>query len=498
MWEPIWTAFFHLLEWPAPLVVLLGTVAGFLFGAIPGLNGPIFIALLIPLTVPLGATGAMILVGAGMGALSFGGAIPAVLLNTPGDEPNAATTIDGFPLAQKGMAAVALGVSALASALGGIIGLFLLVLVLPFGYQLILAFSYPENFILSVLGISLVVVLTRGDILKGLIAAGVGLMLSFVGQDPLTGELRFVFGSDYLWDGIDFVAALIGLFAVSEALEMMVRGGTIASSQQARLGFGFVRESLASVKILFRNFWLFLRSTVLGFLVGVIPGVGGTVASFVAYMHCVQSSKDKSNFGKGDIRGVLAVEAANDSKDGGALLPTLLLGLPGSAMMAVLLGLFLLHGITPGPQVLSEDMDKVATLIDAHVVGNIVTVILGMLAAPFIAKLTFVRVTLIGPVLMAVSLLGSYSVSGESNDILVALIFGFAGYAFARFGFSKVAVVLGLVMGPLMERSFHLTVETMGLSAIFTRPLSLVLLLLTCFLFFWSLLQRKERGSVAF
>ena len=495
MWEVCLESFSHLVNWPGPLILLSGTLAGLVFGAIPGLNGPILLALLIPVTLPLGPMGAMILVGSVMGAVTFGGSVSAILLNAPGTETNAATCIEGFPLAQQGKAPLALGAAAISSAVGGILGLILMVLVMPYGYDLILLFSYPENFMLTFFGISLIAVVAKGQLLKGLISGGVGLMLAFIGQDPFTGQPRYVFGIDYLWDGIGFIPALIGLFAVSEALDMMVRGGKITSPGKTTATFGLLSSAMSGVKAVLQNFWLFLRSSVVGFLIGIIPGVGGTVATFVAYMLCVQTTKDKSKFGKGDIRGVIATESANDAKDGGALLPTLLLGLPGSAVMAVLLGVFLLHGITPGPQVLTEDLDLVATLIDAHLVGNLLVVVLGLLMVPLTARVTNVRVTVIGPVLLVFALLGSYAIHNLMSDVIVTLVFAVLGYSFKRFGFSTVAVILGLVLGPIMERSYHLTLETMGPAAFFTRPISLGMGLLILVMFLWVLLSSRKRTS---
>lgn len=497
LWHALLDNLPYLIEWPSPLILLLGTLGGMIFGCIPGLNGPILIALLIPLTIPLGPMGAMVLVGAVMGAVTTGGSIPAILLNAPGTETNAATSIDGFELAKQGKASLALGTAALSSAIGGLFGLLLLVIILPFGYSVILAFSYPENFMLAIMGIVLIAVISQGEVLKGIIAGGFGLMLTFIGADPFTGETRYVFGINYLWGGISFVPALIGLFAVTEVYYLMKKGGTITEKNEIFATDNLFSGFLLGFKTIISNFWLFLRSTIIGFFVGAIPGVGGTVASFVAYMQAVQTSKNKKMFGKGDIRGVLAPEAANDAKDGGALLPTLLLGLPGSAVMAVLLGLFLVHGITPGPQVLREDIHLVATLINAHVIGNILVAVFALFLAPQVAKITRIRVTLVAPIILVFSLLGSFAVNSLIEDVFISLVFGLIGYAFKKYGFSRVAVVIALVLGQILEMSYHLTLSTMGYLGFFTRPLSLGMFIIIIGMLVWVAINNKnhKKGS---
>jgi len=492
-----------ILVWPGPLYIIVGVLAGMTFGCIPGLNGPILIALLIPITIPLGPTGAMILTGAIMGAVTCGGSIPAILINTPGTETNAATCIEGFPLAQKGKAALALGTAAVSSSLGGILGLVMLVALLPIGDKLILAFSYPETFMLTLLGISLVVVVSRGNVLRGVAAGFIGLMVTYIGADTFTGQARYVFGIKFLWGGVEFLPCLIGMFAVAEAYDMMIKGGVIAEGvPMAKLG-NPIKTALTSFKLgigtVIKNFGLFLSSCVIGFVIGVIPGVGGTVATFVSYMTAIQTTKDKSNFGKGEIRGIVAAESANDAKDGGALLPTLLFGLPGSSVMAVLLGLFLLHGITPGLQVMREDFGLVATLINSHAIGNLLVALIALTVAPFIARLTTIRVSLIAPVVLSFALLGSLASTGNFNNVLLAIIFGVLGYFFKKFGYSRVAFIIALVLGSSMEQSYRQTLQTMGAKGFFTRPIALIMFIVTilAIIYGFYMNQKEETGIEA-
>jgi putative tricarboxylic transport membrane protein len=485
-------ALIELLSWPGIIFLILGALIGLLFGILPGLGGPQVLALLLPVTFTMEPSHAIILLIGAAGATAFGGSITAILLNTPGTAQNAATVFDGFQLTKQGKAGQAIGAAAASSVMGAVFGAVILTLILPIGKYIVLAFSYPEYFMMSVMGLAMIAVLSQGSLWKAIIAGGLGLMVSFVGFDPVTGSVRYAFGTDYLWDGIKLVPALIGLFAVTESVTLFTKKGSI-SNEKVNSSMKGVMEGIKSV---FRHFGLFLRSSVIGTIIGIIPGVGGAVANFVAYGQAVSSSKNPESFGKGDIRGVIAPEASNNAKDGGALVPTLIFGIPGSLEMAVLLGALVLHGIQPGPRLMLDHAEIALTLIYALVLANVVVGVVGVLAAGQLARLTMVKTTFIAPVIMMLALIGAYATAGVIGDVIVALIFGVLGLFMVKYNYSRVALVIALVLGEMMQQSFHQTLDLMGSAGFFNRPISLGLFLVTVFMLALPLLKRvRKRGA---
>ena len=475
MFESLLPALSDMFTWPAPLYLLLGTLLGMLFGILPGLGGPQVLALLLPITYGMDVNLAIVLLVGAMSSIPFGGSVPGILINTPGTGQSAATCFDGFPLAQQGKAGMAIGASAAASCLGAIFGAIVLTLILPMGRRVVLAFSYPEYFMLAIMGLSVIAVVSKGSLWKGLASACLGLGLSTIGYDPVTGAVRYTFGSDYLWDGIRLVPAFIGLFAVGEALELFLSREKIAKAEFS----GAIGGVWQGVKAVFQNFGLFFRCSIIGCLVGIVPGVGGAVTNFLAYGHAVQSSKNPENFGKGDIRGVIAPEAANNSKDGGALVPTLLFGIPGSLEMAVFLGALIVLGLEPGPRMMIDKPEIITVLIYTLVAGNILVAILGILGARFLVKLTLVPASLLAPVIFMLGLMGSYLTNGMIHDVVLSLIFGVLAFAMKRFGFSRIAVVIALVLGGLAQKTFHQTLMLWGAAGFFKRPISLSIFIIT-------------------
>jgi putative tricarboxylic transport membrane protein len=438
---------------------------------------------------------AMLWLGAAYGAATYGGAIPSILINTPGEPPNAATIIDGFPMSQKGKASVALGSAATASTLGGIIGLLVTFLLIPFLTKFLMAFSYQEFFMMALLGLCIIAVVSRGILLKGLASGGLGIMLSFVGYDPITSVLRYTFNIQYLWDGIPVVPALFGLLAIGEVIDLLSKEKPIARFESLK---SKERQVLQGVKATFKNMPLVLRSSILGTIIGAIPGVGGTVAGFFAYIQAKQTCKNNENFGKGDVRGVIAPEAANDAKEGGALLPTLAFGIPGSSAMAVFLGALTLHGLDVGQDIFVTHLDVVYMLILAMLGCHIVAAVIGLSLANKMALLTRIRPSLFGPVIFVVCLIGSFALRNSMGDVFVTIAFGLLGYEMKKFGFSRIALILGLLLGNMAETNFRQALMVDTIWRFFTRPISLVLFVLILILFIWPYLQgyrekRKKR-----
>jgi putative tricarboxylic transport membrane protein len=477
--DVLWDALLTVFTGGSAIYVLLGVMLGLCFGVIPGLGGTTALALLIPVTFTMDSLDAMYLAGGVMGATSFGGSLTAILLNTPGTAPNAATTFDGYPLAQQGKAGLAIGASATASAMGGLIGLFTLLLVIPVARELVLAFGPAEFFLLTILGLAAIAVSSRGKLLRGLIAGGFGLMLAFVGSDTVSGELRFTLGTDYLWDGIPLVPTLTGMFALSQMIELGLKGGAVAgTAEAARTSITGVWAGVASV---FRNWTVLLRGSAIGTLIGAIPGLGGTVASFIAYTSTVQSSRNPESFGKGNIIGVIAPEAANNAKDGGSLVPTVAFGIPGSAETALFLGILVLHGIDPGPSILLDNQTEVYGLIVALTLSAVGASLIGLIFARWLVLITFVDVHFLVPVVVAVSLTGVYVLDGRMGDVMLTMVMGLIGYLMLRFDYPRLTLVIALVLGETAERSFHQTRmisdnDMVGFMA--ERPQSLVLVAL--------------------
>ena len=375
LWEAVRIAVETIFTPRNALFLLAGVLLGLLMGALPGLGGPVALALLIPLTYPLGVNVSIMILAATLGGVAFGGSVTAILFNTPGDAPNAATLLDGYPLARQGRATEALSTSAIASASGAILGLFLFLASVPIVRQFALLFHSVDIFWLAVFGLVTVAVVSRGGIAANLVAGGVGLLLASHGFNQVTGTARFTWGTTYLRDGIQLIPLLIGLFAVAEMLRLASERTTVSSVD---IGSG---GTLAGAKIVFENRLVFLQSSIVGWLIGVVPGAGGTVANFVAYLQAQNISSDPESFGTGNVRGVIASEAANDAKDGGSMIPTLGLGIPGSASTAVLLGAFVVNGVIPGPQLFQENLQLVFIVIFGLLFSNVLTSAIGILLA---------------------------------------------------------------------------------------------------------------------
>lgn len=479
-------------QWDLMLLMFGSVMFGLVIGVLPGLGGTIAMVFLIPLSYGMSPEAAIVLLLSCYGASNFGGSITAILINTPGDAVNAATQFDGYPLAKQGKAGMAITAAMICSALGGLAGLVALDLLLPVARKLILAFSYPDFFMLAVFGLTIIAVVTRGNTFRALISALLGLLLCYVGTEPIMGGERFTFGLDYLSDGIDLIAAIIGLFAIGEAYSLSRRNESIASDIDVKSGI-----SWDGVTAVFKNFWLFLRSCFIGFSLGVVPGVGGVVASFMAYGMAVKMSKTPEKFGTGAIEGVIAVESANDAKEGGNLLPTLAFGIPGNAAMAVLLGGLMIHGLSPGPEMLTKNIDTTEFLIAAAIVGKFVAMALGLLFATRLVFLTKIRCSLMAPGIIAFGLIGAYGSGGKLGDVIVAALFGLGAVFMQKYGYSRIALIIALVLGKLLEASFHQSMTTFGASGFFTRPIALVLLCIVILSLVWPFIRKKQKGLSA-
>lgn len=458
--------------------IFFGVLIGLTFGVIPGLGGTTALALLIPVTYTMDPVAAMYLAGGSMGATSFGGSMTAILLNTPGTPPNAATTFDGYPLTCQGKAGLAIGAAATASALGGLIGLISLLLVIPLARDIIYLFGPPEFFLLTILCLIAIAIATRGKLLRGLIAAGFGLLAAFVGMDSVSGELRFAADLDYLWDGVPLVPVLTGMFAISQMLQLAQQGGSIVSGAQPDTKLSGVLDGIKSV---FKHWTHLLRGSAIGTVIGAIPGLGGVVASFFAYSSAAQTSKQPETFGKGNIIGVIAPESANNAKDGASLLPAVAFGIPGSAESALLLSILILHGIEPGPSILVDSQQEIYGLILAITFSAVGASILGLLGARWLMLITRVKVQFLVPIVIAVTLTAVYVLEGKLGDVIVCAIMGVVGYLMIRFDYPRLTFIIALVLGKTMEQAFHQSMSISNgdlIGYIAGRPTAVVLSIL--------------------
>jgi putative tricarboxylic transport membrane protein len=467
------------LSWPYILYPVAGTLLAMVFAAAPGLNSSSLMALAIPVTYAWDPLAVMLLFGSFVGGATFMGSVTAILFNIPGKAQNAVTLLDGYPMTERGEARTAIGCAAAASALGSTFGVFILVALIPVMRQAAVALGPAEYLMLAVWGLTMLAALAGSSLVKGLAAAGIGLALAMIGYDPRTAELRFTLGLDYLHDGLSLVPVFLGLFALSEVIHLVASGReTLSGSARSQDLGGSVGEGVRSV---FLNFGLFLRSSVIGTVVGAIPGIGATVAGFIAYGHASHSARDNSRFGKGDIRGVLAPEAAIDAKDGGALIPTLALGIPGGSGTAVLLGVLTLHGLTPGREMLTDNLVLAFVLIWSLFLSNWITSLLGLALVNPMARLSTIRTTRLVPVILALAVIGSLQYRGLPADVVCAVVFGVLGYLMKRLDWPRIPLVIALALAPLFETNLHLAMRLQELGRIdfFARPLVLVLLALT-------------------
>jgi len=488
--EAFFSSWEIMFTWSGLMFFAIGMANGMFTGFVPGLSGAVGIALMIPLVGGIGAEKAIILFCAALAGQSFAGSISAILLNTPGATPNAATMLDGYPMTLQGKGGMALGISACASAMGGFLGTVMIVILLPFVRAIVLAFSFPELALLMLVGLSTVAVISKGAILKGYIAGLIGLGFSFIGFSPVTGELRLVFNNPDLLNGVDVTSALVGLFAVTEAVQLITAKRDQKSLVAAVIPFSQV---MSGVKYVFTRPWLLIKSSTIGTTIGIIPAMGGTVAAFMAYFAARSSSKDPDSFGTGNPDGVLAPEASNDAKESGSALPSMAFGIPGSSEWAIVLGALVMQGVTPGPMLIRERPILMWLAIVTLALASIISSTIGLALSPLVTKVTRLRPSLLGVSIAALALAGTYGLNSKLVDLVWAVVFGVLGYFMSRSGYPSVPLILGLLLGKGFETNFNHTVSIMdgGISSFVTRPISIVLLI-ACVLIIGAGFRKKK------
>jgi TctA family transporter len=499
MIEALFEGLALVLQWKALAFMLLGIGLGFWVGLLPGLGGATTLALMLPFIYTMQPVEAFAFLLGMHAVVATTGDITSVLFGVPGEGTSAATILDGHAMAKKGEAGRALGAALASSLVGALVGALALALAIPVVRPVVLTFGSPELFMLAIVGIAFIASLSadgaRG-MLRGFLAGGLGLFLATIGQDPQAGVSRYTLGTLYLWQGLELVPVLVGIFAIPEIIDLMVRGSSIA----APLPPGAVSKGAwEGVKDTFRHFWLTIRCSLIGTFIGIMPGMGGAVAQWMAYGHATQSARnaeERKRFGEGDVRGVLGPGAANNSKEGGSLIPTVAFGVPGSTAMAILLGGFFLLGLVPGPDMLTKHLPVTFSMVWTIVLANAVTVLVCFVFLNRLARLTTVRGALLVPVIMVLVFIGSYTSNNHYGDIVVTLVFGAIGYLMVLGGWPRAPFVLGLVLGKIAENYLYISLARYD-SAWLTRPVVLVLMALAVAVIVYPVLQSRRKVARA-
>lgn len=460
---------------PAVLLCLLaGVVAGIIVGALPGLSATMAVALMVPFTFELSIMPALaLLIGIYCGAV-YGGSIPAILFRMPGTPASAATIIDGHALAERGEARRALAVAAFAALCGGVLGTLILIVLTPQVSRFALSFGPPEYFGLAIFGLSMIISVSEGSLLKGCIVATFGLLLSTVGMDPIAGYPRFLFGSVSLMEGMPFIPALIGLFAIAEVL---------MGSGQERKGDASVSAHVSafpSNQDVRRCGWTIIRSGSLGTFVGATPGAGSDIAAFLGYSAARQRAQAGDCFGQGEVKGIAAPEAAKTASTSGAMIPLLSLGLPGDSVTAVLIGAFVLHGVQPGPLLFSQHAGLAYAILVTILLAHVLVYFVSVASTRLVLQVLRLDSRFLRAVILLLSLLGAFALRNNLADVWLAICFGLVGVLLRRGGYPAAPLLLALILGPLAEENFRraLTLSAGEYTIFWTRPISAVLLAL--------------------
>jgi len=458
--------------WKTFIFMMLGISLGMMFGLIPGLSGLTGMSLLLPIAIGLPPESAIAFLLGMYSVTTQTDAIPAVLIGVPGTSAAQATYLDGYPMAKRGEAGRALSASYFASVWGTLVSTVVIVLFLPVLRSVIDNFASPEFFMTSLFGLMLASSLVGTSVARGLTVAAVGLLLSTVGFAEYARQSRFASDIPYLEAGIPIVPIALGLFALPEAMDMLLKRSSI-SGQSANIGKG--SGAMAGFRDTLVNRWLVIRAGVIGCVAGMIPGLGGTVAEWLSYGHAVQSAKDKSMFGRGDVRGVIAPESGTAAQKPGALVPTLALGIPGNASMAVMMGALLIIGIRPGPDMLFENLDTTFQMTWTVVVSNLIVAFLCLWLGRHLVKICFVRAEIIAPTIFCFMIVGAMLATNSFGDIILFGIFGVVGYTFKHSDWPRVPLIIGFVLGGLLENNLWITTRRYDAGFLIERPIVVVL-----------------------
>ena len=490
MLDALINGFYILLRLNTLLLLSFGTIIGIIVGAIPGIGPTLGIALAIPFTFGLSPENALILLISIYGGAMYGGAISSILINTPGTGSAAATTLEGYPMAKKGEAMFALALSALSSGFGGILAGILVIFFTLFLVKFVLLFATPEKFMLALFGICLIIVITtKGNLIKGLISATFGLLITAVGIAPMTADVRYTFMRPDFYDGLGYLPALIGLFAVAEVFRL---SGIKQASIAERIDVSG-RGRMDAFKEILRNFKTFIKSVFIGIFIGSIPGAGGSVSNFLAYAEARRVSKNPELWGKGNPEGIIASESSNNATVSGALIPTLTFGIPGSATTAALLGGLLLHGLRPGIKMFTgEGLNITYSIFLAVIFSHILILFLGLTLIRPAGKIVLIKKEHVMSIVIILAVLGIFSMQQNYFDIYQIVIFGVIGYIFNKYKYPVIPAIISIILGRMIESNLFRSLRLSGgsFSIFLQRPISLILLLGTILVLFSPFLSR--------
>ena len=461
-----------ILEFHRMVLLFSGVLCGLALGILPGIGGVAGTALLLPFTYSMDPAAAMALLLGLAATTTHGDPISAIVLGAPGHAASAATALDGYPMTKRGEGARALGAAYMSALMGGLFGAALMAIALPLVRPLILFIGSPELLALAVFGISMVSVLSGNAPLRGLTAACFGMMLAMIGSDPQTGTLRWTMDSLYLWEGLPLVPLTLGVFALPELCDLLVARTAVVSSEKMENNWKGLWQG---TKDCFTHWWLNIRCAWIGSVIGAIPGISASVIDWISYGHALKSEKDaQKTFGRGDVRGVIAAESATCSREGGALIPTIVFGVPGSAGMAILLGAFLMHGLVPGPDMLTKNLSITYSMVWSIAIANILGSGLCYLFSSQFAKLASLRYSLILPFVLCMVYIGGFEGKRQWGDLYSLLFFGVFAWGMKHFKWPRPPMVLGFILGGVLERYMFISIQRYGVSWMW-RPLVVVM-----------------------
>lgn len=473
-------------------LMFLGVLIGWVIGFIPGLAGAFALAMLIPFTVTIESKVAVVFLLSAHAVVMTGGSYSAILFNAPGTGANVPASWDGYPLTKAGQGGRAIGAAAAASAIGGMLSGVVLMALVPVVRAILTSFGPPEFFMLSVLAYSFVSNLAGRYPIRALVSVIFGLIVSTIGTDPVLALPRFTFGTFYLWEGVGLVPLVMGLFAISEMVKLAVSGEDIVS-EKVRIG----HDVFEGVKDTFRNWFLVLRCSGISSVIGIIPGLGAELATFMCYGHALQTSKHPEEFGHGAIEGIIGAESGNNGKEGGSLLTTLAFGVPGSSSMAILLGVFISMGIIPSPEMLKQHLDLVFSMAWVIIIANLLGACISVFAGRYMAWISGIRAPLLVSVLLVLTVLGGSATSDLPGNIVTTFVFAFIGYFMDKFDYSKAAFIVGFVLGRITEKNLLLSLQIYQNVNFLFRPLTALLGVLAIFAFVWPIVKKRRSKITA-
>lgn len=470
------------------LTSLLGTILGITLGALPGLTATMGIILIIPFTYNMDTFHSFAILLAVYVSGIYGGSISAILIKTPGTPSSAATLLDGYPMAQRGEAGRAIGIATLSSFFGGIFSVIALALIAPILSNYALRFGPAEFFALAVFGLTIIVTLSQRNLLKGFISGVLGLFIATIGIDPVLGCARFHFNIPQFLGGINFVVALIGLFAMGEVLIDVEKVNIIKKPDQK------ITNILSSMNDIIRSWYCWLISAIVGTFIGVLPGVGSTVAPWITYDIARRMNKKGLPFGSGNPEGIIATETANNACPGGAMITLISLGIPGDVITAILIGALMIQGLRPGPLLFNRNPEIVYGIIFLMFIANIFMVTIGLLGAKFFAKIVLIPRYILNPLIVIFSIIGAFALNNDYFDIFLMFSFGILGYIMTRYGYPKAPMILGMILGPIAESNFRRALVIAGgnYMVFINQRISFTLLIFTIMSILFPLLFKRK------